>query len=150
MNLLIFFAVLFATIVLAVVLQRIIHCPILVGFAFFSIFLVIAVILSNTTLVIFSIILGIIAFLSAFFDCLLLQSGFFRNNNCLNCNNNNCNNTCKSKCNCESLENDQRLTILNSNGEIVAKINGDSVTCTSNSNISVGNNSSCDYYNRYR
>lgn len=150
MTLLIFFAVLFATIVLAVVLQRIIHCPILVGFAFFSIFLVVAVILSSTTLVIFAIILGIIAFLSAFFDCIFLRSGFFRNNSCLNCNNNNCNNTCNHKCNCDNDENDQRLTILNSNGEIVARINGNSVTCTSNSNVAIGNNSSCDCYNRYR
>ena len=42
MNLLIFFAVVFATIVFAIVLQRIIHCPILVGFAFFAAFLIFA------------------------------------------------------------------------------------------------------------
>ena len=40
MNLLIFFSIVFATIVFAIVLQRIIHCPILVGFAFFAAFFV--------------------------------------------------------------------------------------------------------------
>ncbi|MCI8272809.1 MAG: hypothetical protein HFJ55_01845 [Clostridia bacterium] len=140
MTLLIFFAIVFATIVLAIVLQRIIHCPILVGFAFFAIALVVAVILANTTLVILAIILGIIAFLSAFFDCLLSNSNFFRNNKCLRCDGNNnckcncCNNNCNNNCNNMNCGCDETLTILNNNGEVVARINGNSVTCNDDNN----------------
>lgn len=86
MNLLIFFSVVFATIIFAIVLERIIHCPILVGFAFFSFFLVVATIFNNTILVIIAIALGILAFIVAFWDCILRNSRFFRNNKCLRCN----------------------------------------------------------------
>ena len=73
MNLLIFFAIVLSTIILAIVLQRIIHCPILVGFAFFAAYLIVAAVFENTTYVIIAIILGIIAFFSAFIDCLIIS-----------------------------------------------------------------------------
>ena len=58
-----------------------------------------------------------------------------------NCNNSNdvstANlNTTNNNCSCSS---SQPLTILNSDGEIVARINGDNVTCTSQQN----DNNSC-------
>ena len=134
MNLLIFFAIVLSTIILAIVLQRIINCPILVGFAFFAIYLIVAAVLANLTFVIIAIILGIVAFLSAFIDCILRRSGFFRNNNCLNCNNNDNsggnNNTNSYNCGC-SCNNDDSLTIVNNNGEVVARIDGNSITCNS-------------------
>ena len=165
MTILIFFAVVFATIVLAILLERIIHCPILVGFAFFSVFLVIAVVLSSTNLVIVAIVLGIIAFLAAFFDCIFRRSRFFRNNNCLrcdcddddddcdrrrnrrnNCNwNNNCN--CNCNCNCNNNDNDDSLAIVNSNGVVIARINGNLIRCRDNDNnngLLTSSNSDCD------
>lgn len=150
MNLLIFFAVVFATIILAIVLERIIHCPILVGFTFFAIFLVVAAVLNNITLVIVAIGLGILAFIVAFLDCTFRRSGFFRNNNCLTCD-------------C-----DDTFTILNSNGRVVARINGSTITCnddnncccntnnlginlvSDNGNISENNCSSCGCNRNYR
>lgn len=126
MTILIFFALALATIVVAIFLNRLVRCPILVGFLFFSITLLVAVILSSTTLIVIAIILGILAFLAALLDCILKSSCFFRNNRCLSChnpydtsnnNNNNCNNT---------------LRIINSNGEIIARINGDSINCIDN------------------
>ena len=149
MTLLIFFAVIFATIVLAIVLERIIHCSILVGFAFFSVALLVAVILGNTTLVIVAVIIGIIAFLSAFLDCIFRGSGFFRNNNCLRCD---CNNDDEdndsnngrrrrriNNCNCSCNAQDDTLAIVNSNGRVIARISGNSIMC--NNSCSCGNNS---------
>lgn len=131
MNLLIFFAIVLSTIILAIVLQRIIHCPILVGFAFFAAYLIVVAVFENTTYVIIAIILGIIAFFSAFIDCLIMNSNWLRNNGCINCNNN-----CSSNSNNNNNTDDDTLTIVNSSGEVVARINGNSVNCNNN-------NSSC-------
>lgn len=106
MTLLIFFSVVFATIVFAIVLERIIHCSILVGFTFFAAFLIVAAVFDSVTLVIAAIVLGILAFIVAFLDCIFRRSRFFRNNRCLSCD-------------CD---------------EIVARINGNNITCNSNHN----------------
>mgnify|MGYP004563724975 FL=1 len=123
MNILIFLAVILVTIVLAIFINRLVRCPLLVGFIFFSIALLVAIILSNLTLVILAIILGIVAFVSAFLDCLFKSCCFFRNNSCLRCHNpyqeNNNNN--------ENVNNS--LRIINGNGEVVASISGNSVNC---------------------
>lgn len=87
MDLLIFFSIVFATIIFAIILERIIHCPVLVGFAFFAIFLIVAAVLNNTTYIIIAIVLGILAFIVAFLDCVFRSSNFFRNNGCLRDNN---------------------------------------------------------------
>lgn len=150
MTVLIIFAVVFATIVFSIVLERIIHCPILVGFTFFAAFLIVAAVFNSVTLVIIAIGLGILAFIVAFLDCIFRRSRFFRNNSCLSCDcddeddersgrnlrRNNCN------CNCNNGNNsNETLTILNSNGRVVARINGNNVTCTSNNNGCGCNNS---------
>lgn len=144
MTLLIFFAIVFATIVLAIVLQRIIHCPILVGFAFFAIFLVVAAILDGTTLVIIAIILGIIAFLAAFLDCIFSRSRFFRNNRCLTCNSDDDDdenlNRRRRRCNCNCNNQEDVLRIVNSNGEVIARINGNQISCLGNNNNNNNNN----------
>lgn len=132
MDLLIFFSIVFATIIFAIILERIIHCPVLVGFAFFAIFLIVAAVLNNTTYIIISIALGILAFIVAFLDCVFRNSNFFRNNGCLRCNNDDTDNS-----NCTN-NTDDTLTILNSNGRVVARINGNSVTCNDNNNCSCG------------
>lgn len=136
MNLLIFFSVVFATIIFAIILERLIRCPILVGFAFFSIFLIVSAVQNNITLVIVAIILGILAFIVAFLDCIFRRTGFLRNNGCISCENDN-NGTNENStgisvnncgCNCENNSNDT-LTILNSNGRVVARIDGNNITC---------------------
>lgn len=134
MTLFIFFALALATIVLAILINRIVRCPILVALVFFSVTLLIAAIIGNTTLVVLAVILGILAFLAAFFDCIFKSSGFFRNSNCLTCHNpydDNDNDCC---CN-----NDDSLAIVNSNGQVVARINGNTVSCRRNNN----NNGNC-------
>ena len=142
MTLLIIFAVIFATIIFAIVLERIIHCPILVGFAFFAAFLIVAAVFDSVALVIVAIALGLLAFIVAFLDCVFRRSRFFRNNKCLTCDcdeenngrsgensgrNNNCN------CNCVNNSN-ETFTILNSDGRVVARITGNNVTCIDNNN----------------
>ena len=115
MNLFIIFSIVFAVIIFAIVLQRIIHCPILVGFAIFAALLIVAAVFNNTTFVIIAIALGILAFIVAFLDCIFRNSNFLRNNRCLTCecdNNNNNNND----------DSDDTLTIVNSNGTVLARI----------------------------
>lgn len=141
MNLLIFFSIVFAVIVFAIILQRIIHCPTLVGFAFFSIFLIVSAVLNNITFVLVAIGLGILAFIVAFLDCTFRNSQIFRNNSCLiyneenTINNNgrsgNENNNC---CNCGNDTSD--LKIVNNDGMIVARISGDTVSCRNGENNS--------------
>ena len=153
MNLFIIFSIVLSTIILAIVLERIINCPILVGFAFFAIYLIVAAVLDDTTLIIFAIVLGIIAFLSAFIYCLFINSDFLCNNSCLSCSNNNSNDSDNTSCNNNVSDLTDTLTIVNSNGEIVARINGSSINYTTgygNENVLLsGNNSSyCSNYNR--
>ena len=97
MDLFIIFSIAFSVIIFAIVLQRIIHCPILVGFAIFAALLIVAAVFNNTTFVIIAIALGILAFIVAFLDCIFRNSNFLRNNICLTCecdndNNNNIDN----------------------------------------------------------
>lgn len=125
MNLFIIFSIVFAVIIFAIVLQRIIHCPILVGFAIFAALLIVAAVFNNTTFVIIAIVLGILAFIVAFLDCIFRNSNFLRNNRCLTCecdNNNNHNND----------DSDDTLTIVNSNGTVLARINGNTIQCRDN------------------
>lgn len=127
MNLFIIFSIVFAVIIFAIVLQRIIHCPILVGFAIFAALLIVAAVFNNTTFVIIAIALGILAFIVAFLDCIFRNSNFLRNNRCLTCecdNNNNNNND----------DSDDTLTIVNSNGTVFARINGNTIQCRDNDN----------------
>ncbi len=131
MTLFIFFALVFATIVLAILINRIVRCPILVALTFFSVILLIAAIIGSTTLVVLAVILGIIAFLSAFFDCVFKSSGFFRNSNCLTCHNPYDDND--NDCCCNN-DDDNNLAIVNSNGRVVARINGNTVSCRNNNN----------------
>ena len=134
MTILIFFALILTTIVLAILINRIVRCPILISLVFFSITLLIAAIIGSTILVVFAVLLGILAFVSAFLDCVFMKCGFFRNSNCLTCHNpydDNDNDCCN--------DNDDTLAIVNSNGQVVARINGNTVYCRRNNN----NNGNC-------
>lgn len=93
--LLLFFALPIATIILAIVLEKILRCPFLTAATFFAIYLIVAFSLFDATFLVFVIAYTILAFLAAF-----LAENFFRrcNNNerkcsikwcCCNQNNNN-------------------------------------------------------------
>ena len=138
MNFFLIFALIFFTIIVAIFLQKLVNSPILIGLLFFAVFILVAAITGNTKFIIVAVVLGIIAFISAFLFCIISRCNFFDN-----CNNSNdvsttsaSLNTTNNTCSCSS---SQPLTILNSDGEIVARINGDNVTCTSQQN----DNNSC-------
>lgn len=130
-------AIILLTIVLAIFSNRLVRCPLLVGFIFFSIALLVAMITANMTIVILAIIAGIVAFLSALLDCVFKSSRFLRENACMTCHNpydcdrgreRESNNNNNNNCNC----NDETLRIVNGDGEIVARINGNSIDCIDN------------------
>ena len=135
MNILILFAIILVTIVLSILINRLVRCPLLVGAIFFSITLLVAIILSNITLVILAIILGIVGFLSAFLDCVFNSSCFFRHNDCIRCHN-----PYNSDDETNNNNDDNSLRIINSNGEVVARISGNTVNCRNNNGCNCGCN----------
>lgn len=92
-NLLIFFAIPLATIILSSIFETLIRCPIKVGGIAFSIFLIIAFALGGTAdLIVAAIVYTILAFLSAFIT-MLIQNRIEENNSsnsCNSCGNNGC------------------------------------------------------------
>ena len=118
MTILIFFAVILVAIILAIFLNRLVKCPWLIGLIFFSIALLVAIILSNLNLVILAIIVGAVGFIAAFLDCVIKSSCFFRDNKCLTCYNP-----------YEVLSSNDTLAIVNSNGDVIARIRGNSISC---------------------
>ena len=105
--LLLFFALPISTIILSIVLQKILKCPILVAATFFAIYLIIAFAIFDSSLLIFVIIYTILAYVTAVITrlvCNILERIRQFNNCCEdNCNNNNSrigNNN--SNCNCSN------------------------------------------------
>lgn len=84
MNLLIFFAFPFATIILAIVLEKIIENPVLVSLTFFAIYLILAFSIFTIEFLVAAIIYGIIAFIVA--KIYELCKRFFRKKVEINCN----------------------------------------------------------------
>lgn len=80
-NLLLFFALPVATIILAVVLQRIIRSPILVTLTAFAIYLIVAFSAFDETFLVFAIVYTILAFIAAVIYNFILRL--------IRCNNNN-------------------------------------------------------------
>lgn len=86
--LLIFFALPVAIIILSIVFQKILNCPILVGGTVFAVFLIVAFALADTvTFLIAGIVYAIIAFITAYLTCIISRTGIF-NNCCTNVNQN--------------------------------------------------------------
>ncbi len=93
MDLLLFFALPVATIILAVVLQKILKCPILVAATFFAIFLIVAFAAFDATFLIFAIIYTLLAFITAVITKFICETFgrngiFIRNINANNINTN--------------------------------------------------------------
>ena len=122
MNLFIFFALPFATILLAIVFQKILRSPILVAITFFAIYLIVAFVEFSDTLaeaIIAAIIYTIIAYITAYIVMIICR---FRrrfchcrreeaeNNRRCGCGNNNDNNE-----NAENNLTDETATLSNSN-----------------------------------
>ena len=167
MNLLIFFALPLATILLAIVFQKVLKCQILVAITFFAIYLIIlfslyaaGVITNLAEGLIAVIIYTIIAFLTAWivriisliknrlFNCDESQGrsgGRSRNRereSSCGCYNEN-NDLLKISCRCNN-GNSQNLLTINSNCLGTADDNnGNSCGCQNNNDIAVANNRSC-------
>lgn len=75
-TLLLFFALPVATILLAIVLQKILKCPILVAITFFAIYLIVAFSAFDATFLVFAIVYAILAYITAVlvkFICRILR-----------------------------------------------------------------------------
>lgn len=73
-TLLVFFALPVATIILAIVLQKILKCPLLVGATFFAIYLIVAFIISPSgTLLILAILYSFLAYITAVITCIICK-----------------------------------------------------------------------------
>lgn len=90
--LLLFFALPVATILLAIVLQRMLKCPILVAITFFAIYLIVTFAVFDATFLVFAILYAILAYITALitkFICRIIRR--IGNNNCgCICGNNEC------------------------------------------------------------
>ena len=83
-NLLIFFAIPVATIILAIVLQKILKCPLLVAATFFAIFLIVTFAAFDESFLVFAILYTLLALITALivrFICCLIQNS---DNSCIN------------------------------------------------------------------
>ncbi len=113
--LLIFFAVPVATIILAIVLQKVLNSPLLVAATFFAVFLIITFVAFDASFLVFAILYTLLAFITAiivrFLCCLISNSdnpcirnikntGMCQDNNSANDNNEDENQSNNSSCGC--------------------------------------------------
>lgn len=142
--LLLFFALPIAIIILAIVLEKILRCPILTAATFFAIFLIVAFTIFDTSFLVFAIVYTIIAFITA-----IIAEFFFRR-----CREDDNNESC-CKCffpNCKVTQKDRTRnnTITLSNQDIIriaeqlARLTDNNNCCCNNSNdiatVNVTNN----------
>ena len=123
-NILLFFVLPISTIILSIVLQKILKCPILVASTFFAIFLIVTYVV-NPDLLIFAIAYTIISYITATLTRIIcnliekigrccnneregeIRTGHLRNNNCICNNENSCSNNLSNNAN----NNQARFTI---------------------------------------
>ena len=104
-TLLLFFALPVATILLAIVLQKVLKSPILVAITFFAVYLIIAFAAFDETFLVFAIVYTILAFITAAIVeaiCKFIKRCLNNNNNCNNSDNESTNCVC---CNLENINN---------------------------------------------
>lgn len=136
---LLFFALPLATIILAIVLEKILKCPILVAATFFAIFLIVTFAVFGSDFLIFAIVYTILAYIAAaitrFICNTFCGNGVFRNINARNINTNtlrareiinNCNDNNDddddSECNCGCNSNNNSCN-CNSNNNCLCSCN---------------------------
>lgn len=104
--LLIFFALPIATIILSIVLQKILKCPLLVAITFFAIYLIVSFALVPTAQLVYALILtiiySIIAYITAWLVKLACRLRRLFGNDC-GCV---CENSCNCRCNCNDQDSD--------------------------------------------
>lgn len=143
-NLLIFFAFPIAVIIISVILQKLLNCPVAVAALIFAIFLVVTFAAFDETFLIATLAYTILAFITAFIVKLICQSNNNKNNNniceCLtNILSSNLINNGNTSNSVEDILNTSNFNVSNSN-----------CNNNSNSNINNTNNSCCCRNNRYR
>ena len=129
--LLLFFALPVSTILLAIVLQKILKCPILVAATFFAIYLIVAFAIFDSSFLIFVIIYTILAYITAVLTKLICN--IIERINSLN-NNDNCCNNCNNNSNTNN-SNQTRLTLTTNQTSPVVYL--------TNRNNSSGRNGCC-------
>lgn len=127
--LLMFFAIPVATIILAIVLQKILNCPLLVAATFFAIFLIVTFAAFDESFLVFAILYTLLAFITAIivrFICCLIRNS---NNPCIN------GNAMQTNCLCSANNSDE-------------DDDNDECNCNSNSNCGCNRNVNNQYYSR--
>lgn len=129
-TLLIFFALPIATIILAIVLEKLLRCPILTAATFFAIYLIIAFALFDATFLVFVIVYTILAYITA-----LIAEFFFsrcRKKICTCCDN-------KINNNDIELSNESIQNIANRVAQILTNTSNCSCNCNNNNDIATVN-----------
>jgi len=148
-TLLLLFALPVATIILAIVLQKILKCPLLVAVTVWAIFLIVTYAAFDSSFLVYTILYTILAYVTAVLVRLICNiiSRFNLNNSC-----------CDSNCLCNQNNNNGRSVVSNetwcctnrNTGNNVARIgisttnglNSQSCACESNNDVTITNNSS--------
>lgn len=94
--LLLFFALPVAVIIFALVLQKLLDCPILVALTIFAVFLIVTFTVASESFLVFAILYTILAYITAVISRFIKNFIKSQNNNNCNCNNNN--NNCDCDC----------------------------------------------------
>lgn len=160
MNLLIFFAIPFATILLAIVFQKVLKCPILVSITFFAIYLIVAFSLAEADVIqnlanalVAVIVYSVIAFITAWLvNIINILKERFGNNREETCNRNRRRNSCEDanndllriSCRCNN-GNSQELLTINSDCLGTSEQNENNSNCSCINNGVNENNRSCSY-----
>ncbi len=154
-NLLIFFALPIAVIIISIALQRILRWPALVAAVIFAIFLIVTFVISNLNFLVATIVYTIISYITAVIVCLICR--FLRNRKTCNCCQCSCNNTQPTNTNNELLtissnslnSNNGNLLTISSNG--CNGVTNDLLTvnsnCMSNNQDNGNNDNNCNCSN---
>lgn len=125
-TLLIFFALPVATIILAIVLQKILRCAFLTAATFFAIYLIVTFVAFDASFLVFAIAYTIIAFITAFIAEFFFERCEMNRKNCCNCK------CCRNNCNWNINGLSTNNTIATAN---VVNSTPTSCGCGNNSNI---------------
>ncbi len=138
--LLIFFALPIATILLAIVLQKILKSPILVGITFFAIYLIVTFAAFDSSFLIVAIILAILAYITAVLVSIICRI-LKRLKQCEDNNDGNDNNNNNGGCGCTRRSNLVAYTTqLIPNNTVILGANSNNSEDSDNCNANNGNN----------
>ena len=130
--LLLFFALPVAIIILAVVVEKILRCPILTAATFFAIFLIVAFAIFDASFLVFVIIYTILAFIAA-----VIAEIFFRR-----CNNEDKN--CCRWCFCNSRTRERNNNAITLSNQDVMRIANQLANLQNNTNCNQNSNNNCN------